>query len=211
MLESLRRNAKIRHSRYMQVATVRPDGRPANRTVVYRGLLQEAGQNSDRVTFVTDRRSNKVVELDSCPWAEIAWYFPDTREQYRMMGTITVVDEDLEDEALQRARLSAWKNMSDPGRQQFLWPHPGLPRPEDGASEQDTLTGASQLNSNIDKHDSGSFNAPAPTKDDPVAAPFCLCIVDIVEVDHLDLKANERRKWVCDSDTGVWKEEYLNP
>jgi hypothetical protein len=29
--------------------------------------------------------------------------------------------------------LVAWKNMSDPGRQQFLWPHPGEPRGEDSS------------------------------------------------------------------------------
>ena len=49
---ALKANAHVRYSRYLQVATVRPDGRPANRTVVYRGLLGE----SDLLTFVTDAR-----------------------------------------------------------------------------------------------------------------------------------------------------------
>ena len=30
-----------------------------------------------------------------------------------------------------QARLVAWKNMSDPGRQQFGWPQPGLDRGAD--------------------------------------------------------------------------------
>jgi hypothetical protein len=50
--QSLRKNDKLRHAKYMQIATVRPDGRPANRTVVFRGFLWD----TDRLTFVTDAR-----------------------------------------------------------------------------------------------------------------------------------------------------------
>ena len=32
-----------------------------------------------------------MEELAHCPWAEIAWYFPDTREQFRLLGRLTVV------------------------------------------------------------------------------------------------------------------------
>lgn len=49
---SLAKNAHLPHARYMQLATVRGDGRPACRTVVYRGLLGD----TDHVTFVTDAR-----------------------------------------------------------------------------------------------------------------------------------------------------------
>ena len=52
---ALKKNSNCRHSRYVQLATVRPDGRPANRTVVYRGFLAD----SDTVTFVTDSRCVK--------------------------------------------------------------------------------------------------------------------------------------------------------
>ena len=50
--QTLRKNDRLRHSKYFQIATVRPDGRPANRTVVYRGFLWD----TDALTFVTDRR-----------------------------------------------------------------------------------------------------------------------------------------------------------
>ena len=65
--------------RYVQIATVREDGRPANRTVVFRGFLWE----TEKLTFVTDSRSCKVQEVAKNPWCELAWYFPDSREQYR--------------------------------------------------------------------------------------------------------------------------------
>jgi len=37
------------------------------------------------------------------PWAEICWYFTDTREQYRLSGKISVIDANAEDKA-QRVR-----------------------------------------------------------------------------------------------------------
>jgi hypothetical protein len=56
---ALKKNAASRDSRYVQLATVRPDGRPANRTIVYRGFLAEG----DILTFVTDSRWAQVVGL----------------------------------------------------------------------------------------------------------------------------------------------------
>lgn len=103
---------------------------------------------------------------------------------------MTIITKDsIEDEKLQRARAAAWKNMSDPGRQQFLWPEPGLPRPEG--------------------EDAALFGKPAPGKDDPVADPFCLCVLDVHEVDLLCLKTNERRSYKRDGET--WTESFVNP
>lgn len=125
--ESLKSNAKSRDSRYFQVATVDERGRPTNRTVVYRGFLPTPDGRVDEnvLTFVTDRRSEKVRHLDRAPFAEVAWYFPVTREQYRISGRVQVVTEQTKDAMLEKARQMAWSNMSDPGRQQFLWPTPG--------------------------------------------------------------------------------------
>ena len=170
---SLKKNDKVRESRYFQIASVDADGMPSNRTVVYRGFLPQGGQvNQSIVTFVTDRRSNKVSHCANFPFVEIAWYFPVTREQYRLKGIMQVVSLDDGDAALLKAREMAWRNMSDPGRQQFLWPNPGHVR-----------TG----------NDEDQFNKQdLPGKDAPVAPEFCLCCVHIVRVDHLSLKNNER-------------------
>lgn len=50
---ALAANAALPHAKYVQLATVRPDGRPANRTIVFRGFL---GSQPDVLTFVTDAR-----------------------------------------------------------------------------------------------------------------------------------------------------------
>ncbi|GIL90851.1 hypothetical protein Vretifemale_18572 [Volvox reticuliferus] len=55
--KSLSKNKHLANSRYVQLATVRQDGRPANRTVVFRGFLAD---DDDCLTFVTDSRSRKV-------------------------------------------------------------------------------------------------------------------------------------------------------
>lgn len=172
--QSLKKNEKTRESRYFQLATVDSSDRPCNRTVVYRGFLPQGGAVNDSIiTFVTDRRSDKVEQAAHCPFVEIAWYFPVTREQYRLKGVVQVVGEE-SDPDLVKARETSWKNMSDPGRQQFLWPTPGVPR----TAEQDE----------------SEYNAKDhPQKDAPVAPNFCLCCVYVVHVDHLNLKTNERR------------------
>ena len=36
ILKSLKKNSRLAYARYAQLATVREDGRPANRTIVYR-------------------------------------------------------------------------------------------------------------------------------------------------------------------------------
>jgi hypothetical protein len=35
----------------------------------------------------------QVAEVAASPAAEVCWYFPNSREQYRIAGTLTIVDE----------------------------------------------------------------------------------------------------------------------
>src|SRR5271165_5693014 len=83
-------NRHAPQSRFVQMATVRADGRPANRTLTFRGFLDE----THSLTFAADARGHVTTELAKAPWAEICWYFPVTREQFRIAGPITLVGED---------------------------------------------------------------------------------------------------------------------
>jgi len=49
-------------------------------------------------------RSKKIEEIAHNPWAEVAWYLPDSREQFRLLGRLTVVDSQTGDAALQQVR-----------------------------------------------------------------------------------------------------------
>ena len=111
------RNRSLPNARYAQLATVRPDGHPANRTVVFRGM----GEERDQLAFVTDARSQKYEHIHSCPWGELCWYFPKTREQFRIHGQLTLQSEGTQ-------RQTWWNNLSTAAQAQFLWPTPGAPR-----------------------------------------------------------------------------------
>ena len=80
LARALHRNRSLAFARYLQLATVRATGRPANRTVVFRGFLADTNQ----LKFITDISSQKAEEINLYPWGEICWYFPQTREQFRI-------------------------------------------------------------------------------------------------------------------------------
>ena len=110
-------NAHSPASRFAQLATISPDGRPANRTLVFRGFLDP----SDSLIFVTDVRSRKYSDLKANPWAELSWYFSETREQFRLLGRVEFVSTG---EAVARV----WQSLSESSRRSFTWPEPGQSR-----------------------------------------------------------------------------------
>ena len=50
--KALEANKQLKYSTFYQLATVRPDGKPSNRTVVFRGFLDD----STKITFTSDTR-----------------------------------------------------------------------------------------------------------------------------------------------------------
>ena len=134
---SLELNAEQPVSRFLQLATVRADGRPANRTVVYRGLLTPPQSTQRWVSFVSDARSDKHVDLARCAWAELCWYLPITREQYRLLGRAHSVSHDDPVAWLVEARRSAWERLSAASRAPFFGPPPGSILSEDAPGKTD--------------------------------------------------------------------------
>ncbi|CAA6666874.1 unnamed protein product [Spirodela intermedia] len=119
LLSALEANANLKHARFFQLATVGSNGRPANRTVVFRGF----SEGCDKIQINTDYRSNKIEDLKNCPYGEICWYFTDSWEQFRLHGRIDIIDGS----TVQR-REKSWFASSLSSRFQYLAPHPGLPR-----------------------------------------------------------------------------------
>lgn len=58
-----------------------------------------------------DGRTKKMDDFKKQPWAEICWYFTETREQYRLSGKISVIDANAEDKA-QRVIVGPLKCMA---------------------------------------------------------------------------------------------------
>ncbi|PON97268.1 Pyridoxamine 5'-phosphate oxidase, Alr4036 family, FMN-binding domain containing protein [Trema orientale] len=88
LLDALEANSHLKHSSFFHLATVGCNGRPSNRTVVFRGFQDD----SDKIQINTDYRSRKIEELKHCPFAEICWYFTDSWEQFRINGKIDIID-----------------------------------------------------------------------------------------------------------------------
>jgi pyridoxamine 5'-phosphate oxidase len=181
---ALHLNRSQPYSRYLQLATIRTDGRPANRTVVFRGFLEDSNQ----LQIITDSRSEKIAQIERYPWTEACWYFTKTREQFRLLGKLTVVEVDYPDENLQKARRLVWQSLSDAARSQFAWPTPGQPRNPDLA-----------------------FSDSSPSSDEPLEN-FCLLLLDSERVEHLELRGQPQNRWryFLDESQG-WSVEQINP
>jgi pyridoxamine 5'-phosphate oxidase len=182
---AMHQNRHAPDSRFVQMATVRRDGRPANRTVVFRGFLND----SPRLAFVTDARSEKAAELEHLPWSQLCWYFPVTHEQYRISGPVAVVGHDSDDAELRGARTTSWRELAEAVRVSFTWPEPGAPRDDGGVR----------------------FPAVHPDPETP-PAHFCLLVLDPHEVDLLEINGNPQNRWIYRrNETGRWQGSEVNP
>lgn len=181
---ALHRNRSQSHSRYLQLATVTPELKPANRSIVFRGFLPD----SNSIQIITDTRSQKFTHLQKQPWAEICWYFTKTREQFRLSGKVTLVTGEYPVLELTKARQNCWHNLSDVTKKQFFWPTPGQPV----KNEQNHL--------DIDT-----------TRIEP-PANFCLLLLNPEKVDHLELKGEPQNRYLYQlNDDQTWLLKQINP
>lgn len=180
---ALHRNRSLVYARYAQLATVQAN-RPANRTVVFRGFLED----SNTLKCVTDRRSKKVEQIADNPWGALCWYFPKTREQFRISGKLKVVTATEEDTDLLHLRETAWLALSEGAQSQFAWPHPGQPQSMSEEESQESIA------------------LTIPLEE------FCLLLLTPQEVDHLELKGQPHHRCSYTLEVAdTWKQQMLNP
>ena len=181
---ALHRNRSLPYARYAQLATTRPDGRPANRTIVFRGFLEDTNQ----LKFITDARSEKPGQVERSQWGELCWYFPTTREQFRITGTLHLIRDSDPDERLRNARQQLWQDLSDHSRIQFAWADPGKPRAAAAA-----------------------FSPTKPSCDEALPN-FCLLLLEPTEVDHLELQGEPQNRNIYHRlEDGEWNAKEVNP
>lgn len=200
LARALHRNRALAYARYLQLATVRADGRPANRTVVFRGFVDTLSEKN-LLKFVSDRRSQKMLQLESQAWAEACWYFPKTREQFRLSGRMLVVGQAQTRPQQQPAtqqpetqhrlaaeRQTTWQNLSDNARSQFYWPEPGAPCQPSADFQPVTID---------DLH-------PPET--------FCLLLFNLDRVDHLELRGEPQNRFLYTKNKNqAWSCQSVNP
>ena len=191
---ALHRNRAQAFCRFLQLATVRPDGTPANRTVVFRGFL--AGDN--QLMFICDRRSQKTDQIIQNPSAEACWYFAKTREQFRLSGQLQIITADASmDSPLGVARQQLWQRISDNARTQFAWPKPKKTRTT---------------------NDLDAFSPPPPNAQTPLAT-FCLLLLSPNSVDYLSLRGEPQTRLLytkgitkgSQTEQGEWVKTEVNP
>jgi pyridoxamine 5'-phosphate oxidase len=183
---ALHRNRSLPYARYVQLATIDRINRPRNRTVVFRGWREPESQ----LQFAIDLRSAKAQDLLTSlnNWAEICWYFPKTREQFRISGELLLVTADSTLERDCKARQAAWQQLSDGGRISFAWAMPGADRSADPAA----------------------FNPPAPDEKQPLAN-FCLLLLAPTAVDHLELRGEPQNRYSYELVGVKWVVREVNP
>lgn len=191
---SLRKN-KEAHDKFVQMATVTSDGKPAVRTVVFRGFVAQLGDktsdpgNRETLSFITDARSSKMSESRD---AEVCWYLTGTREQFRLSGVLDMVTHESEP-GPKELRARKWESISASARKQFLWPHPGRKRAMNGAEEDRRL-----------------FEDVSPSETDSPDA-FALALLRPTRVDHLKLRGSPQQRTMYVREGDAWTEEEVNP
>ena len=135
------------------------------------------------MTFVTDKRSKKVGDLTANKKCEICWYFPTSREQFRLRGFANVITNESTDDVDMKDRSISWKKMRPGARGQFSWPEPGQPR----LPEHEEAYDVDRLRLIEDEQEYENL-----WPKDNVLENFCLITVDVNRVDHLELKGNKR-------------------
>ncbi|KAI9248002.1 pyridoxamine 5'-phosphate oxidase-domain-containing protein [Phascolomyces articulosus] len=110
-------------STYTSLATVRADGTPANRTVVFRGFAgedhhSETGWQSELLTMTSAKRSRKMADIAHQPIVEVNWFMGGTQEQFRIHGKCYAVQsnttaQDLKELEGAVTKINNVKNSSD--------------------------------------------------------------------------------------------------
>ncbi|WP_019504739.1 Npun_F5749 family FMN-dependent PPOX-type flavoprotein [Pleurocapsa sp. PCC 7319] len=182
---AIHRNRSKPYSRYFQLATVTSEGYPANRTVVFRGFLDDE-QNSLKI--ITDARSAKIQDIEHQAIAEVCWYFTKTREQFRITGNLQLITSAETNSDLKQARQTTWQHLSDAARSQFAWPDPGKPQ-----------------------SDKALFKVNPPDANLPLNN-FGLLLLIPNKVDHLQLRGDPQQRclYTLQSDQ-TWSTDPVNP
>jgi PPOX class probable FMN-dependent enzyme len=165
------------NSRVMMLATVDAAGGPHVRCLVCRRIDDEG-----RIYAAIDSRTQKDPQLRSERRAEILFWMPKIRVQFRITGEARIVTFP-EDEVLHK---EVWQRLSDQSRSLFFWPIPGIAADSDNAFPQ------------------------AVSADVSPPRNFEVFILSPKQVDRLSLDSHPHRRRVWRSDTN-WSGVDINP
>ncbi len=111
---SINTNNTTPNSLYFQMATIGLTNSAEVRTVVFRGLYLDSF-----IKVITNKNSNKIIELTKNKYCQICWYFPVTREQYRIDCSVEIIDSSSKDNLLIKERKDTYYQLSDKSKEEF--------------------------------------------------------------------------------------------
>ena len=218
LARSLHVNRSHVHSKYYQVASVSPSGRPKNRTMVFRGFLSD----TQSLLSVTDLRSDKIEEWQGGDKShfEICWYFSGSRQQYRLAGEVVLISNCLDThykgsvlgkQTKESLLKQQWSNLSTSAQEPFYSSSPKAPFDEEpippnvlGGLNSQTNGGNSEFDS-IKSVQNNNAQSQFEMSDN-----FCVVIFIPYTVDYLDLKSKPQQRCLYDIQDD-WKEIFVNP
>lgn len=153
------------------------------RSVAVRSIVCRAIRSDTTLLFASDARSEKNAALRDNPAAEVLFWMPTLKRQFRLAGIIRLLTHAHSFET----RDEVWRSMSDESRATFLWPSPGEPR----------------------NPDPGAFARSVPA-DAPVPANFEVLILHPRVVESVDLCTHPHTRWQWIADES-WARADLNP
>ena len=170
-------------------------------------------------------RTAKVEHASLNPRAEACWYFTEARAQFRLSGTLAVISGALaaEDARAAGLRLSAWERLSPGVREWHSSPAPGTEKAGGGGGGGGGDGGSTPVSAPAAETRGGrgvgaeSASASETAKKTPPHEHFCLVLLDVDAVDHVDLEKDERTLWELEerekggSEKGEWRSRVVWP
>lgn len=146
------------------------------------------------------RSTDKVAHLAANPWMEACWYFREARAQFRLSGKASIAAESAAG-ADSGARDAAWAHLSPASREWNAGPPPGAPLEQGARSKAPSAPAA----------DARGVGDRATTPPPPPHPHFCLVLLDVDAVDHVDLETD--RRWLHSRGEGgaAWATVEVNP
>lgn len=163
---------------FLQLATIGMDGSPQLRTIVLRACERDKAT----VSFVTDIRSPKVMEILGDPRVCLLGLDVTAMVQLRLSGIATIVRDEAE-------RQTMWNSLRNRTLVLFDAPlAPGTPIDEDGR-----------------------LPAVEETPSTEAYARFALVSVAVERLDWLDLSSEPHQRYAFSNHGGAWEKTRLSP
>ena len=113
------KNKRVVESKYITFTTISECGWPAARTVVFRGFHNQ--DNKIYLKFISDSRSQKILDLEKCNRVELCWYLTKNKDQFRIKGYGTSIGINSIDDKNLKLRIQSWNGLSDGARAPFFF------------------------------------------------------------------------------------------